>query len=80
MKRDVMRQAPQLRNSTHSPGIYINPDLSSQQQIKAKHLREELTQRRARGEQNIKIQRGQIVRTEPTLVHSTRPNYGYTWQ
>ena len=70
MKREVLRQAPQLRNSTRFPGIYINPDLSPQQRIKAKLLREELAQRRARGEQNIRIQRGQIVRTEPTLANT----------
>ena len=62
VKWDVLRQAPQLKQSKHFPRIYINPDLSMQERTKAKQLRQELARRKASGEHDIKIQRGKIVR------------------
>ena len=71
LKWDVLRQAPQLKHSRYSPRIFINPDLPAQQRAEAKRLREELAQRKADGERNIKIQRGRIVQTELTEMQGS---------
>ena len=71
LKWDVLRQAPQLRHSRYSPRIFINPDLPVRQRAEARRLREELAQRKAGGERNIKIQRGRIVQSEVTEMQAS---------
>ena len=61
VKQDVLRMAPQLRQSEKWGNIYITPDLTPAEREAAKKLREELAARKRAGEENLTIRRGKIV-------------------
>ena len=64
VKGDLLRMAPQLRNSEKWGNIYITPDLTKAERDAARKVREELAARRAAGETNLTIRRGRVVSTE----------------
>lgn len=72
VKQDVLRMAPQLRQSEKWGNIYITPDLTPAEREAAKKLREELAARKRAGEENLTIRRGKIVnvRTDSSASRS----------
>ena len=60
-KQDILRNAPQLRNSAEYGNIYVTPDLTQKEREANRKLREELTARRRAGEANLTIRGGRIV-------------------
>ena len=54
--------APQLRYLTSWKHIYVTPDLTKKEWDEGKQLREELSNRRQAGEENLAIRRGKIVK------------------
>ena len=54
--------APQLRYLTSWKRIYVTPDLTKKERDEGKRLREELSNRRQAGEENLAIGRGKIVK------------------
>ena len=63
-KLATLRNAKRLRTSAWRD-VYINPDRTQLQQAEEKQLREELSERRAKGEQ-VYIYRGKIVSKSPS--------------
>ena len=63
VKHEILRLAPQLRQSEKWGNIYITPDLSRSEREAARKVREELAVRRAAGETNITIRKGRVVST-----------------
>ena len=61
VKGDVLRLAPQLRNSDKWSNIYITPDLTKSEREAARKVREELATRKASGETNLTIRKGKVV-------------------
>ena len=61
VKGDILRIAPQLRNSDTWGNIYITPDLTKTEREAARKVREELAARRAAGESNLTIRKGKVV-------------------
>ena len=61
-KWEVVRIAPQLRGTDTGSNIFINPDLTKQEREQGKKLRGELAERRAKGERNLAIRRGRIIK------------------
>jgi hypothetical protein len=47
--------------------VFINPDLDAEERRKSKALREELRAPRERGERDVTIQKGKIVRRRVVL-------------
>ena len=72
----ILNQAAGLRSSTKWKEVYICPDLTAKEREANKKLREELKRRRANGEKNLMIKRGQIVerRVPPAPVSSNTSN------
>ena len=64
VKGDILRVAPQLRNSDTWGNIYITPDLTKTEREAARKVREELAARRAAGETNLTIRKGKVVSVE----------------
>jgi len=60
-KRQLLRQATNLRKSTVWSNIYISPDLTPKERAHNKKLREELKARKDAGEKNIFIKHGKIM-------------------
>ena len=60
-KRDILRNAKQLRDSNKWGNIYISPDLTPKERDLGRKLRAELKDRRSNGETNLIIRRGQII-------------------
>ena len=60
-KREILRKAKDLRDSTTWGNIYISPDLTPKERELNKSLRMELRERKQNGETDIIIRRGQIV-------------------
>ena len=77
MKGDVLRLAPQLRNSNSWSNIYITPDLTKEERDAARKVREELAARRSAGETNLTIRKGKVVSVPPmsSNVETHRPNH-----
>ena len=77
-KYDILKLAPQLRNSENYSNVYINPDMTQKEREQGKKLRDELVARRKAGELNITIRRGKIIHTDHGSVkthgsHSVEP-------
>ena len=62
VKIDVLKLAPQLRDTGDWMNIFITPDLTWKEREEGRRLREELRKRLSEGEQNLIIRRGRIVR------------------
>ena len=77
VKGDVLRLAPQLRNSNSWGNIYITPDLTKGERDAARKVREELAARRSAGETNLTIRKGKVVSVPPTSSNeeTRRPNH-----
>ena len=60
-KWDIIRLAPQLRNSELWPRVYLSPDLTKSEREEGKKLRDELKRRRDGGETNLTIRNRKIV-------------------
>ena len=60
-KRILLQKAKTLRQSSTFANTYISPDLTQQERDQNKKLIEELKQRRANGEIDLIIKRGEIV-------------------
>ena len=75
VKQDILRMAPQLRNSDKWGNIYITPDLTPAEREAAKKLREELQARRRAGETNLTIRKGKVVvvGSAPAVKTSSAP-------
>ena len=65
VKTDVLKLAPQLRQSAEYSNIYITPDLTWREREEGRRLREELARRREAGETNLVIRRGKIIQLLP---------------
>ena len=61
-KWNLVGQAKKLRRIEKYRSVYINPDQSKEEREKDKKLRDELTERRSRGEAGWRIRRGERVR------------------
>ena len=61
VKGEILRMAPQLRDSVKWGNIYITPDLTKTEREAARKLREELATRKAAGETDLTIRKGRIV-------------------
>ena len=61
-KMELLRMSSELRNFTEWRNLYINPDLTPAEREANRQLRQELARRRAAGEENIVIRRGNIVK------------------
>jgi len=61
VRRQILRNAKTLRNSSTYRNVFISPDLTPQERASNKQLRTELQRRKAAGEPNLIIKRGQIV-------------------
>ena len=68
VKYDILRLAPQLRNSEKWGKVYITPDLTRSEREAARKLRQELADRRAAGETNLSIRKGRVVRLQGSGV------------
>jgi len=64
-RRQILRNAKTLRNSSTYKNVFISPDLTPQERASNKQLRIELQRRKAAGEPNLIIKRGQIVSKQP---------------
>ena len=62
-KMKILQKSRNLKNDQVFRGVFINADLTPQQQLKAKELRDELKSRRAAGERDVVIFRGKIMHT-----------------
>ena len=60
-KWELIKMAPQLRNTPGFTNIYINPDLTKEEREEGKKLRQELARRKRNGETGLVIRRGKIV-------------------
>ena len=60
-RHDILKMAPQLRNSVRWNNIYISPDLTWKEREENRALREELRHRRGAGETDLTIRRNKIV-------------------
>ena len=60
-KRNILKQATKLRNSTSWSNVFISPDLTPKECEVNRRLREELKSRKEVGEKNLMIRRGKIV-------------------
>ena len=61
-KWNVVGQAKKLRNVGQYRSVYINPDQTKDERERDKRLRDELTERRNRGEAGWMIRRGELTR------------------
>ena len=75
-KQDILRNAPQLRNSTEFGNIYITPDLTQKEREANRKLREELTARRRAGEANLTIRGGRIIQAAARDLSAGGPATG----
>ena len=62
-KFDVLRLSKNLRKNSNFRNVYINPDLTVTERNRDRQLREELRQRRSKGE-DVFIKHGKIVKRE----------------
>jgi len=62
----VLSQSPKLRTTTERRNVYINPDMIAAERKANQLLRDELKERRRKGERNLVIQGNKIV----ILTHS----------
>jgi len=60
-RSDILRRSKSLRLIKRFNKVYINADLTPLQQRESKSLREELSRRRAAGEEDLIIFRGKIT-------------------
>lgn len=60
-KLEILRKASTLRQMDKYRDIYITPDLTREQQLTGKKLRDELKNRTSNGEANLWIQKGKVV-------------------
>ena len=60
-KKNILKQATKLHNSTSWSNVFISPDLIPKEREVNKRLREELKSRKEAGEKNLMIRRGKIV-------------------
>ena len=60
-KRNILKQATKLHNSSSWSNFFISPDLTLKEQEVNRRLREELKNRKDAGEKNLMIRQGKIV-------------------
>lgn len=63
-RKELLEKAKTIRHSQNlnNRRMYFTPDLTPKEREKQKKLKEELLARRAEGEENLKIRRGEIIR------------------
>jgi phosphopantetheine adenylyltransferase len=61
-RSEILKRAKNLRESEDFKGVYISPDLTRQQQLQDKELRDKLKQYRQDGETGVKIRNGKIIK------------------
>ena len=66
IKGEIIRKARRLKNNTQYEDVYIRPDLTYKQRKEGQKLREELKLRTQRGESNLIIRRGQLIKVLET--------------
>ena len=73
VRRNILRNAKVLRNSSSYKKVFISPDLTPKERATNKQLLEELRHRRQQGETNLIIRRGKIVlkQTSPVAMDSS---------
>ena len=76
-KHDILKCAPQLRNSAEYGNIYISPDLTQKEREVNRKLREELASRRRAGESNLIIRGGRIIPGPARDSSSEFPSVGH---
>ena len=69
-KWELIKLAPQLRSCPGFSNIYVNPDRTREEREQSKRLRDELAARRAKGEQNLMIRRGKVIKV---VNHAAAP-------
>lgn len=60
-KMDVLVNAKRMRHSTDYPKLYINKDLTVSERMKEKQLREQLREKRNKGETGYTIKKGKLI-------------------
>ena len=74
VRRQILRNAKTLRNSTTYKKVFISPDLTPKEREANKNLLEELRRRKQAGEVNLIIKRGKIISKQmngPAAMDST---------
>ncbi len=63
-KKETLNKAKKLRTATQSQynKVYITPDLTYREREESRRLREELAERRAKGEKDVFIRQGKLVK------------------
>ena len=76
-KIELLKLAPQLRNSTEWKHLFVNPDLTQKEREEGRKLRKELSRRKSAGETHLYIRQGRIVQgpsqASQTPVGSIQP-------
>jgi len=65
IRRQILRNAKNLRNSNTHKRVFISPDLTPQEREANKQLRQELKRRKDAGDTNLIIKNGKIVSKQP---------------
>ena len=60
-KMDILVHAKEMRHSTEYPKLYINRDLTADERLKEKNLRDQLREKRREGQNDYIIRNGRIV-------------------
>lgn len=58
---DILVHAKEMRHSTEYPKLYINRDLTADERLKEKNLRDQLREKRREGQNDYIIRNGRIV-------------------
>lgn len=61
-RRDVLKEAPKLKDDANYKEVFVTPDLTRKQQKNDKDLRDKLKKFRKDGEENVRIRKGKIVK------------------
>ena len=75
-KRRVLSQSAKLRLNPDWKNVYVNPDMTLAERNANRLLRQELRERRNKGEKNLVIRRNKIVllsKPPPTLMETSSP-------
>ena len=74
IKKQILKAAPKLKNSSSWSGTYISPDLTPRERESNRLLLIELKRRKSAGEKNLIIRHGKIMQKQESnqsALHST---------
>ena len=73
-KAKLLKRAKELKETVQYANVYIRPDLTYNQRKEAKQAREEMKMRMSKGETNLKIVRGKLVKFIDTSEQLQSPS------